>query len=199
VHPGATGVYEPTEEELVRLAADAKVVAIGETGLDYYRNPSDPNGQGERFRRHIRAAKRSGKPLIVHSRHAREDTLRILAEEGADAVGGVMHCFAEDWPTALRAMHLGFYISLSGIVTFPKTSELQEVARRLPIDRLLIETDAPYLAPVPHRGKQNHPGYVRYVAERIAGLRGIDAELIGEATTANFRELFRLPLAGVAA
>lgn len=190
VHPDATGVREPQVEELVELAAHPQVVAVGETGLDYYRLTGELEWQRERFRTHIRAARQAGKPLIIHTRAAREDTLRLLEEERAAEVGGVMHCFAEDWETARRAMDLGFLISFSGIVTFRNAEALREVARRVPDEYLLVETDAPYLAPVPHRGKQNHPAWVRHVAEKLAELRGVDLAHIEAVTTANFRRLF---------
>ncbi len=189
VHPNEQGA-EPDVETLVRLAADPKVVAIGETGLDYFRSEGDLEWQRDRFRGHIAAARRTGKPLIIHMREATEDTLRILREEGADEVGGVMHCFVEDWDTAKAAMDLDFYISFSGIVTFNSAKSLQDVARKLPAERMLVETDSPYLAPVPKRGKPNEPAYVRYVAEFIAALRGEPLEQIAETTTANYFRLF---------
>lgn len=192
VHPNDSDVHEPTVEELVAMADHPKVIAIGETGLDYYRSEGDVEWQRERFRRHIAAAKLCGKPLIIHSREAREDTLRLMAEEGAHEVGGIMHCFVEDLETAERAMAMGFYISFSGIVTFRNATALQEVARQIPAERLLIETDAPYLAPIPFRGKPNEPAYVRLVAEFIAQLRGESSESISQATTANFKRLFKL-------
>ncbi len=200
VHPNEKGKQDPAPEALSDLARDPRVVAIGETGLDYYRSEGDLEWQRDRFRRHIAAAKASGLPLIIHSRSAPADTLRVLREEGADAVGGVMHCFAEDWPTAEAAIDLGFYISFSGIVTFSSATALQDVARRVPLDRILVETDAPWLAPVPHRGKPNEPAYVRHVAECVAGLRGETVETVANATTENFFRLFwrarRLPAAG---
>jgi TatD DNase family protein len=171
------------------------VVAIGETGLDYHYHQGDHGWQQERFRRHIAAARVVGKPLIIHSRDARADTLAILREEGAPEVGGVMHCFSEDWETAHAALDLGFYISFSGIVTFRNAAALREVAVRVPLDRLLVETDSPYLAPVPHRGKSNHPAWVRHVAEHLAMQRGMALAALAEATTANFLRLFRPPLA----
>ena len=171
---------------------DEKVIAIGETGLDYYRSQGDLDWQRQRFRTHIRAARQIGKPLIIHSREARGDVIKILAEEGADAVGGVMHCFVDDLETAKQAMDLNFYISFSGIVTFRNAKDLQEVARQIPLDRLMVETDAPYLAPVPYRGKQNQPAYVRHVAEKIAELQEIDLQDVITATTRNFERLFRL-------
>lgn len=191
VHPNEREGHEPSVEELVTLAQDSKVVAIGETGLDYFRNEGDLEWQHERFRRHIAAAKITGKPLIVHTREAKQDTLRLLREEGADQVGGVMHCFTEDWETARQAMDLNFYISFSGIVTFNSARELKEVAARMPADRILVETDSPYLAPLPYRGKTNQPAYTRYVAEQIAALRGVPLEEIAEITTTNFFNLFR--------
>lgn len=184
---------EPTADDLVLLAQDKKIIALGETGLDYYRSTGDLTWQHERFRQHIRAAKKVNKALIIHSRQAREDTLRILKEEGANTVGGVMHCFTEDLAMADAAMELGFYISFSGIVTFPNAKEIQAVAKQIPLERMLIETDSPYLAPVPHRGKSNEPAYVRYVAEYIAQLRGIDVVELAEQTTKNFFNCFKLP------
>jgi TatD DNase family protein len=168
VHPGETAGKEPDVQELVELARSPQVVAIGETGLDYHYHEGDLEWQRQRFRRHIQAARECRKPLVVHTREARKDTLDILREEGAEEAGGVMHCFTEDWDTARRALDLGFYISISGIVTFKKAAQVKEVAARVPLDRLLIETDAPYLAPVPYRGKPNQPAYVRYVAEHLA-------------------------------
>ena len=190
VHPDHEHCLEPDTEELARLASHARVVAIGETGLDYYRQHGPLAWQQARFRTHIRAARASGKPLIIHTRAAAEDTLRILREEGAAEVGGVMHCFTESLAVAEEAMRLGFYISFSGIVTFKNAQALKEVARAVPLERMLIETDAPYLAPVPQRGKTNEPAFVRYVAEHIAELRGLSPEAVGEATSANFRRLF---------
>src|SRR5687768_7730445 len=184
--------YHPlvTSEHLVELAGHPKIVGIGETGLDYYRLKGDLEWQRERFRAHIRAAKGCGKPLIVHTRSAAEDTLRIMHEEGAEEVGGVMHCFTETWDTAQAALELGFHISFSGIVTFKNAGALKEVARRVPLDRLLVETDSPYLAPVPYRGKTNRPAWVRYVAEEVARVRGVSLEEIAAATSANFFRLF---------
>jgi TatD DNase family protein len=191
VHPEYTDTEEPSELRLLTLAAHPKVIAIGETGLDYYWQKDRPEWQRERFRRHIRAAIECGKPLVVHMRDAAEDTLRILAEEGAQAVGGVMHCFTETWEVARQALDLGFYISFSGIVTFKNAIGVKEAAAKTPLDRILIETDSPYLAPSPHRGKQNEPAYVRHVAEEIGRLRNLSLEEIGEATTANFFNLFK--------
>ncbi len=192
LHPNEDAVgSEPTAEDLVLLAQDKKIVALGETGLDYYRSTGDLRWQHERFRQHIRAAKKVNKALIIHSRQAREDTLRILKEEDAAAIGGVMHCFTEDWEMAKAAMDLGFYISFSGIVTFPNAKEIQAVAKQVPLERMLIETDSPYLAPVPRRGKPNEPAYVRYVAEYIAQLRGIDVVELAEQTTTNFFNCFK--------
>ncbi|MEJ2794121.1 TatD family hydrolase [Iodobacter sp. LRB] len=190
VHPDYEDTPEPTVEQLVELALHKKVVAIGETGLDYYRLQGDLEWQRERFRVHIRAAKIAGLPLIIHTRSSSEDTIRILKEEGAAEVGGVLHCFTESWEVAQEAMELGFYISFSGIVSFKKAVELHEVARLVPLDRMLIETDSPYLAPVPFRGKQNQPAWVRHVAESIADLRGISVNQIADASTANFFKLF---------
>ena len=190
LHPEATDVPEPTITELVALARHPKVVAIGETGLDYYWHKDAPEWQRERFRTHIRAALAVGKPLVIHNREATVDTLRLLTEEGAKQVGGVMHCFTETWEVAEKVLGLGFYISLSGIVTFKNAQTIKDVARRVPLDRLLIETDSPYLAPVPYRGKVNQPGYVKYVAEEIARLRDISYEEVAKATTDNFFRLF---------
>ncbi|MEJ2553011.1 MAG: TatD family hydrolase [Gammaproteobacteria bacterium] len=191
VHPNEQDTRDPEARELVRLAEAAKVVAIGETGLDYHYGKGDLEWQRERFRRHIRAARESHKPLIIHSRDAREDTIRIMRDEGAREVGGVMHCFTEDWTMAERAMELDFYISFSGIVTFRNADALREVARRVPLERMLVETDAPYLTPVPYRGKSNQPAYVRHVAEHIAELRDESLESIARTTTDNFFKLFR--------
>ncbi len=192
VHPEHEEASEPDVEQLVRLAQHPKVVAIGETGLDYYRRPREClPWQRERFRTHIRAARLVGKPLIIHTRNAADDTLRIMAEEGAQAVGGVMHCFTESLAVAEQAMAMGFYISFSGIVTFKNAAALREVAQAIPLDRLLVETDAPYLAPVPHRGKRNEPAYVRYVAEEIARLKGLPLEVVAAASRENFFRLFK--------
>jgi len=182
---------EPSVEELVNLAQHEKVVAIGETGLDYYRSTGDLSWQKERFRHHIQAAKIVDKSLIIHSRQAKEDTLHILKEENAHEVGGVLHCFTEDWDMATRALDLGFYISFSGIVTFKNAVSIQEVAKKIPLDRMLLETDAPYLAPIPHRGKPNTPAYVVHTAEFIAHLRDIDIDLLATTTTVNFFRLFK--------
>ncbi|MEK7769192.1 MAG: TatD family hydrolase, partial [Pseudomonadota bacterium] len=165
---------------------------IGETGLDYFRLKGDLEWQRERFRQHIRAARLCGKPLIIHTREAAADTLRIMAEEGADSVGGVMHCFTESWEVAQQAMEMNFYISFSGIVTFKKAVGLRDVAKRVPLERMLVETDSPYLAPVPHRGKINQPAFVRHVAEEIAALRGIAMNEVAAATTRNFFKLFKV-------
>jgi TatD DNase family protein len=190
VHPDYELENEPSQAELVRLAQHPKVIAIGETGLDYFRLQGDLEWQRERFRTHIRAAAESKKPLIIHTRSASTDTLRLMQEEGASSVGGVMHCFTESMEVALAAIDMNFYISFSGIVTFKKALELKEVAKHIPLDRMLIETDSPYLAPVPFRGKLNQPAYVKHVAEEIAKLRGITVEEVGEATSANFKQLF---------
>lgn len=190
VHPDTRDGEDPDADTLVRLANDPKIVAIGETGLDYYRVEGDLEWQRRRFRTHIDAARRTRKPLIIHTRAAAADTLRIIEEEGAREVGGVFHCFTEDMDTARRALDLGFHISLSGIVTFKNAISLKEVARLVPLDRLLVETDAPYLAPVPYRGKTNEPSYVVHVAEEIARLRSIAPEVLANATTTNFYKLF---------
>ena len=189
LHPNEKVANEPDEDELAKLAQNKKVVAIGETGLDYYRSEGDLEWQRERFRQHIRAAKRAKKPLIIHSRQAKKDTLQILREEDAALVGGIMHCFTEDWEMAVAAMELNFYISFSGIVTFSNATEIQAVAKQIPLDRMLIETDSPYLAPNPYRGKPNEPAYVRFVAEHIAKLRGLDVQVIAEHTTNNYFKL----------
>ncbi|TCS70848.1 TatD DNase family protein [Sulfuritortus calidifontis] len=191
VHPDHQDYQEPTVDQLVELAKHPKVVAIGETGLDYYRLPrAEVDWQRARFRTHIRAARQAGKPLIIHTRSAADDTLAIMREAGAGEAGGVMHCFTESWDVARQALELGFYISFSGIVTFKSAADLREVARQVPLDRLLVETDSPYLAPVPHRGKRNEPAYVRQVAELIAQVRGVSVEAVVEATTGNFFRLF---------
>jgi len=192
VHPDYEGVEDPDVVRLLELAKHHKVIAIGETGLDYFRLKGDLEWQRERFRNHIRAARESGKPLIIHTREAAADTLRIMAEERASEAGGVMHCFTETWEVAEAALAMGFYISFSGIVTFKNAKQLKEVALRVPLERILIETDAPYLAPVPHRGKLNQPAYVKHVAEEIATLRGISLDEIGYTTTENFMKLFKL-------
>jgi TatD DNase family protein len=194
VHPDNEGVREPSVDDLISLAGRPRVVAIGETGLDYYRlgerSVADMAWQRDRFRAHIHAAKATGKPLVIHTRSASEDTLAILREEGAAAPGGVFHCFTETMQVARAALDLGFYISFSGIVTFKNATELHEVARYVPLDRCLIETDSPYLAPVPFRGKTNTPALVPHVAARLAELRGTSIEIIAEATSANFERLF---------
>lgn len=191
VHPTSENVKEPTVDELIELGQGEKVIAIGETGLDYFRVDEDEAGwQRDRFRRHIQAAVTLNKPLIIHTRSARSDTIRILQEEGAERCKGIMHCFAEDWETASQAIELGFYISFSGILTFKSAEELREVAAKVPEDRILIETDAPYLAPVPFRGKMNHPALVLHVAEKLAEIRGWDVEKAATVTSDNFSTLF---------
>jgi TatD DNase family protein len=195
----AVGVHPDTEDDaceayieiLLNLSDDPKVVAIGETGLDYYRLTGDLEWQRQRFRTHIRAARQCGKPLIIHTRAAAPDTVRLLKEEGAEQVGGVFHCFTETAEVARQALDLGFHVSFSGIVTFKNAVDLKEVAKWVPLDRLLVETDSPYLAPVPYRGKTNQPAYVRHVAEEIARLRDLPLEALAEATTDNFFRLFR--------
>ena len=195
VHPDYSDVRAVGAEELVALASHPKIVAVGETGLDYFRIKGGSEWQRERFRTHIRAARACGKPLIVHMREAAPDTLRIMREEGAAEIGGVMHCFTESWDVAQAAMELGFHISFSGIVTFKNAGALKEVARRVPLERMLIETDSPYLAPVPHRGKTNEPGLVKHVAEEIARLRSTTLAEVAAATSDNFFRLFRIALA----
>jgi TatD DNase family protein len=196
VHPDYENTEEPSIEWLVKMAAHPKVIAIGETGLDYYRMKDrtydEMEWQRDRFRIHIRAALESDKPLIIHTRSASEDTIAILREEGADRVGGVMHCFTESRDVAKAAMELGFYISFSGIVTFKNALEIKDTCRFVPLDRLLIETDSPYLAPVPHRGKQNEPAWVSHVAQYIAQLKGVTPSEIGQITSQNFHQLFKI-------
>ncbi len=197
VHPDYEDTVEPSVEELVALARHPRIVAIGETGLDYYRLSGDLEWQRNRFRTHIRASRESRKPLIIHTRNASEDTLRIMQEEkagtGDGGVAGVMHCFTESLAVAEAAMAMGFYISFSGIVTFKSAKELQAVARAVPLERMLIETDSPYLAPVPMRGKTNEPGFVRHVAEYLADLKGVPLATLADATSRNFRTLFGVP------
>lgn len=196
VHPDYEETPEPAVEELVRLSDHPKIIAIGETGLDYFRLQGDLEWQRERFRTHIRASRMTGKPLIIHTRAASEDTIRIMREEGAgtDAggAGGVMHCFTESLEVARAAIAMGFYISFSGIVTFKSAKDLQAVALAVPLERMLIETDSPYLAPVPHRGKMNEPGFVKHVGEFLAKLKGIPADQVAQQTTDNFFKLFKI-------
>ena len=190
VHPDYEDEPPFTVDDLVNLANHPKVIAIGETGLDYFRLTGDLEWQRERFRTHIRAAIKSQKPLVIHTRSAAEDTLRIMREEKVQLVGGVLHCFTESLDVALEAIDLGFYISFSGIVTFKNAVMLKEVASQLPLDRILVETDSPYLAPIPYRGKINQPAYVKHVAEELSRIRNISLAEIMEATTANFFRLF---------
>lgn len=192
VHPDTTGIEEPTVRRLLELASRPRVIAIGETGLDYYRLPEPLDWQRERFRVHIRAAREAGKPLIIHTRSASADTLRIMREERAGEAGGVMHCFTESLEVARAAIDMGFFISFSGIVTFKNARELQDVAKALPLDRLLIETDAPYLAPVPFRGRTNEPGFVPHVARKLAELHGTSLGLVEEKSTDSFRRCFNV-------
>lgn len=196
VHPDYPDTPEPTVEQLVTLSRHPKIIAIGETGLDYYRLEGDLEWQRERFRTHIRASRQCGKPLIIHTRSASADTIRIMQEEGAGTdkggVAGVMHCFTESLEVAEAAMEMGFYISFSGIVTFKSAKELQAVARAVPLERMLIETDSPYLAPVPYRGKMNEPGYVAHVAEFIATLKDVPLPEVAQQTTDNFFNLFKV-------
>ena len=192
VHPDHSPDDEAlTQAELLSRAAMPRVVAIGETGLDYFRLAGDLSWQRERFRTHIGAAKACAKPLIIHTRAAAADTISIMTEDDAGAAGGVMHCFTETWDVAKAALDLGFYISFSGIITFKNANDLREVVRQVPLDRLLIETDSPYLAPVPHRGKTNQPAYVKHVAECVSSIKNVSVEAIAEATTENFFTLFR--------
>lgn len=192
VHPNVQEGHDPSAEELIALGRNQKVIAIGETGLDYFRSDGDLEWQHQRFRNHIKAAKVLNKPLIIHTREAGHDSLDVLADEGADQVGGIIHCFTEDWDYAVKALDLGFYISFSGIVTFKNAQAIKDVAKKVPADRFLIETDSPYLAPVPFRGKPNYPTYVRYVAEHLAELRGVTVEKIARLSTDNFNQLFKL-------
>jgi len=191
VHPNVTEGQDPTAAELITLADNPRVIAIGETGLDYFRSEGDLTWQHQRFVQHIEAAKQTQKPLIIHTREAGKDTLRILKEQGAEQVGGVIHCFTEDWDFAQQAMDLNFYISFSGIVTFKNAKSIQEVAKKVPADRYLIETDSPYLAPVPFRGKPNVPMYVQQVAQCVADLRGESVETVIEQSNKNFKRLFK--------
>jgi TatD DNase family protein len=197
MHPDYEDTPEPSLDFLVETAtANPKIIAIGETGLDYYRmgdrSYESMEWQRERFRTHIRAAIASKKPLIIHTRSASEDTIRILKEEGAEAIGGVMHCFTESLDVAKKAMDLGFFISFSGIVTFKSAKDLQETCKQVPLERMLIETDSPYLAPIPYRGKTNEPAYVAKVGEFIADLKGVSLEMLGQQTSNNFFECFHI-------
>lgn len=190
VHPNTTGGHEPTIDDLLALAADDKVIAIGETGLDYFHSKGDLIWQRQRFKNHVQVAKILNKPLIIHTREAGHDALDVLKEEGADQVGGIIHCFTEDWAYAEKAVDLNFYVSFSGIVTFKNAVAIKEVAQKIAPDRFLIETDSPYLAPMPFRGKPNYPTYVRYVAEYIAGLRNISVAEVAQLSRDNFYRLF---------
>ncbi len=193
VHPCEDKDVVVSDEAIIEAASHPKVLAIGEVGLDYFHfENEDMNWQYERFKQHIRIAKQLGKPLIIHTRESTEDCLTILEEQGAEQVKGIMHCFVEDMAIAQRAMDLGFYISFSGIVTFKNAKALKEVAKQIPLDRILVETDSPYLAPVPYRGKTNQPGYTRYVAQEIADLRELSLDEVAKATTDNFHHLFKL-------
>ncbi len=191
VHPNEALQKEPSEAELVQWGSHPKVVALGETGLDYYRTEAGIDWQKERFRRHIRAANHLKKPLIVHSRNASNDTIALMKEEQAHQARGVLHCFTETWEMAKAAMDLEFYISFSGIITFKNAVDLQAVVKKMPLDRMLIETDSPYLAPVPYRGKPNEPAYVRFVAEMIAELKQLPVEEVARQTSQNFFDLFK--------
>ncbi|RAP36195.1 TatD family deoxyribonuclease [Legionella quinlivanii] len=194
LHPNSLIEKEPDAPLLIQMASHPACIAIGETGLDYYRTETEDglDLQRSRFREHIRAAIQSNKPLIIHTRQAAEDTLRVMKEENADAIGGVMHCFSETWDIAKQALDMNFYISMSGIVSFKNAAVLHDVARKVPLDRLLIETDSPYLAPVPFRGKQNHPALVKYVAQAVADLRQMDYAEVANITTENFKRCFKL-------
>ncbi len=189
VHPVEQEGKDPSVEELLALADHEKIIAIGETGLDYFHVKKDTaDWQRERFRRHITASNQSGKPMIIHTREAKADTIEIMQQEQAQA--GVMHCFSEDWETAKAALDLGFYISFSGIITFKSAADLREVAKKVPANRLLVETDSPYLTPVPYRGRANSPAYTYYVAEKLAEIRGVSVDNIAQQTTQNFNDLF---------
>jgi len=192
VHPDYEKTREPTADILCQMATRDKVVAIGETGLDYMEASGDMEWQRQRFITHIEAAKQCNLPLIIHSRNAKKDTLDLLRDHGAEAAGGVLHCFTEDWEMAKQAIDMGFYISISGIVTFNQAENVRQVAVKIPDDRLLIETDSPWLSPVPFRGKINHPGRVRYVAEKLAEIRGVSLQQLAETTYANANRLFGL-------
>jgi TatD DNase family protein len=192
VHPNVKECKDPSVDELVALGKLNKVVGIGETGLDYFRSEGDLSWQHQRFRNHIRAAKILKKPLIIHTREAKADTLKILKDEGAEEIGGIIHCFTEDWEFAQKALDLNFYISFSGIITFNNATTIRDVVKKIPSDKFLIETDSPYLAPVPFRGRPNYPIYVRYVAEQVAELRGITVNKVADITTNNFYNLFQL-------
>ena len=192
VHPNVKECKDPSIDELVALGKLNKVVGIGETGLDYFRSEGDLSWQHQRFRNHIRAAKILKKPLIIHTREAKVDTLKILKDEGAEEIGGIIHCFTEDWEFAQKALDLNFYISFSGIITFNNATTIRDVVKKIPSDKFLIETDSPYLAPVPFRGRPNYPIYVRYVAEQVAELRGITVNKVADITTNNFYNLFQL-------
>ncbi len=191
VHPDYEDSAEPTVEQLVELSSRDKIVAIGETGLDYF-HTEGPQWQRDRFRTHITAALEVDKPLVIHTRQAKQDTIDLLQEQQAKRVGGVMHCFTEDWEMAQQVIDLNFYISISGIVTFKQAENVREMAKNIPDDRLLIETDSPWLAPVPHRGKTNFPGHVRLVAEKLAEIRNTSVEHIADITQRNARQLFKL-------
>ncbi len=193
VHPEITEISEPSVEKLVALAAHRRVVGIGETGLDYYWHKDAPQWQRDRFKVHIQAAREIGKPLIIHNRDATADLLKMMREEKAEEVGGVMHCFTETWEVAQSVLDMGFYISFSGIVTFKNAKIVQEAALKVPLDRLLVETDSPYLTPHPYRGRRNEPAHVRLVAEEIAGLRNLSVSELAAATTENVKKLFGIP------
>ena len=196
VHPNDRDRHEPSSEELVELSKNPGVVAIGETGLDYFRSDGDLDWQRERFRTHIKAANVCKKPLIIHTRAAKTDTIQLMQEEGAESAGGVMHCFTEDWPMAKQALDMGFYISFSGIITFNNAADLRDVVKQVPMERMLIETDSPYLAPVPFRGKSNQPRYVSQVAERVAELKCMTLEAVADQTKENFYRCFPLAAKG---
>lgn len=193
IHPCEDKTVQASDEEIIEAASHPKVLAIGEIGLDYYHfeDEEDMTWQHDRFRQQIRIAKQLNKPVIIHTRNSTPDCLDILRQESAEAVQGIMHCFVEDMETAKQAMEIGFYISFSGIVTFKNAKELKEVAKQVPLDRILVETDAPYLAPVPYRGKTNQPGYTAYVVEEIAKLRELSVAEVAKATTENFNRLFK--------
>jgi len=191
VHPDYEDIKEPSVDQLVSLSKHSNVVAIGETGLDYFRLKGDLSWQRERFRVHIRSAIKSGLPLIIHTRNAQDDTINIMKDEGADIAGGVMHCFTESYDMAKKAIDQNFYISFSGIITFKNAQDLRDIVKKVPIDRILIETDSPYLAPVPNRGKTNEPSNVLFVAEKIAEIKNLSIEEVAFTTTENFKKLFK--------
>ncbi len=194
VHPSEQITEEPTVEQLVTLAQDEKVIGIGETGLDYHYDYVAPATQRQRLATHIQAAKELQKPLVIHTREASKDILDILQAENADQVGGIMHCFTETWEIAKKALDMNFYISFAGIITFKNADSVREVAKKVPIDKILLETDSPYLAPVPYRGKTNQPAYVHYIAMALAELKNMPSNALNQQICANFSKLFNIKL-----